>query len=231
MSDRPAGAGPRIEPYGDAAALVIFGDEVDPAISSTVRAATLALDGLRSTHRGLGPAVAAYMSVLVPFDPLVVGFEEVGRLAAEALDDPRLLEEPREPLLVEVPTHYGGEDGPDLAEVAEAHDLTAEQAIELHAAAVYVVAFLGFMPGLPYMLGGPPELDHPRRPTPRTRVPAGSVAIAGLQGTVYPFATPGGWNLVGRTDLGLWDIRRDPPALLAPGSRVRFVPVTRRGGG
>ncbi len=144
--------------------------------------------------------------------------QAIGALGGAVIDAP-----PDASPIVEVPTHYGGADGPDLREIAEAHGLTIPQAIECHTEALYVVAFLGFMPGFPYMIGGPPEIDHPRRTSPRTAVLAGSVAIAGLQGTVYPFATPGGWNLIGRTDLDIWDVRRDPPALLAPGSRVRFT--------
>ena len=132
----------------------------------------------------------------------------------------------RERPIIEIPTRYDAVAGPDLQEVAEAHGITVMQAIECHTDALYVVAFIGFMPGFPYMTGGPAELDHPRRATPRTRVPAGSVAIAGLQGTVYPFATPGGWNLIGRTDRPMWDVRRNPPALLAAGSRVRFTQTT-----
>jgi KipI family sensor histidine kinase inhibitor len=215
---------PRIGPYGDSALLLTFGDGIDEAVSRQVREAARALRRLRDDHGGIGAPVAAYASILLPFDPLAKSAEAAARLALDALA--AVASEDREKVqpVVEVPTRYGGDDGPDLREVAEAHGLTVPQAIECHAGAAYVVAFLGFMPGFPYMIGGPAELDHPRRPTPRTRVAAGSVAIAGIQGTVYPFASPGGWNLVGRTDVRPWDAQREPPALFAPGSRVRFVP-------
>lgn len=115
-------------------------------------------------------------------------------------------------------------DGPDLPEVAAATGLSVEEVVERHAAPLYVVAFCGFAPGFGYLDGLDPLLRLPRRGTPRTRVPAGSVAIADEFAGVYPGASPGGWHLLGRTDAVLWDVERDPPALLAPGTRVRFRP-------
>jgi inhibitor of KinA len=215
----------RIEPFGDSALLITFGNQIDAAVTRRVRDATHALEQLRTSHPDIGAPVAAYAAVLLPFNPLVVGPDEAVGLTIDALERAVVADPVRETPIIEIPTRYSGVDGPDLREVADAHGITVPQAIECHTNALYVVAFIGFMPGFPYMIGGPPELDHPRRATPRTRVPAGSVAIAGLQGTVYPFATPGGWNLIGRTDHHMWDTRRNPPALLAPGSRVRFTPA------
>lgn len=219
---------PRIEPYGDSAVLITLDDRIDEMVCARVREVARALGRLREGRPDIGAPVAAYASVLVPFDPLTMSVDEASRLALHAVSGAVAAGPEGDTPVVEIPTRYGGADGPDLEEVAGAHGLTVAQAIECHAGATYVVAFLGFMPGFPYMIGGPPELDHPRRPTPRTRVAAGSVAIAGIQGTVYPFASPGGWNLIGLTDLRPWDANREPPALLAPGSRVRFVPVTGR---
>jgi KipI family sensor histidine kinase inhibitor len=108
--------------------------------------------------------------------------------------------------------------------VAERTSLTPEQVVEAHASVDYACFFLGFTPGFGYLGVLPPELELPRRDEPRTRVPAGSVAIAGRQTAVYPSPTPGGWHLIGHTDAVLWDVHRDPPALLTPGDRVRFVP-------
>ncbi|GAA2730376.1 5-oxoprolinase subunit PxpB [Actinocorallia aurantiaca] len=122
---------------------------------------------------------------------------------------------------VEVPVVY---DGADLAEVAELTGLTVDEVVARHSAAEYTVAYLGFSPGFGYLTGIDPVLRVPRRRTPRTSVPAGSVAIAGPYAAVYPSASPGGWRLLGRTDLVLWDVRRDPPSLLGPGDRVRFSP-------
>jgi KipI family sensor histidine kinase inhibitor len=117
---------------------------------------------------------------------------------------------------------YGGESGPDLDAVAEHAGLSRDDVIARHAAAEYTVAMLGFAPGFPYLLGLDRALQVPRRPSPRTRVPAGSVAIGGAQTGIYPRELPGGWHLIGRTPLVLFDPAREPPCLLAPGDRVRF---------
>ena len=128
--------------------------------------------------------------------------------------------EPRGGEPVEIPVDY---DGSDLAEVANRTGLTEDDVVRRHAGAVYVVAFIGFAPGFAYLVGGDPALRVPRRDTPRTKVPAGSVALAGEFTGVYPREAPGGWQLIGRTDVTLWDLAQDPPALLPPGASVRFV--------
>lgn len=116
-------------------------------------------------------------------------------------------------------------DGDDLEEVAERTNMSVDEVVARHSEAAFTVAFCGFAPGFAYLDGLPPELHVPRRPTPRTRVPAGSVAIAAGFSAVYPSASPGGWNLLGRSDITLFDVDRDPPALLVPGTHVRFVPT------
>ncbi|MDQ1688095.1 MAG: hypothetical protein QOK42_1070 [Frankiaceae bacterium] len=122
-------------------------------------------------------------------------------------------------VLVEVPVHY---DGRDLSDI---NGLDSDEVIALHSASTYTVAFIGFAPGFPYCRGLHPRLETPRLVTPRPSVPAGSVAIAGSWCAIYPTASPGGWRLLGRTDLVLFDAESEPPALLQPGSKVRFVPV------
>jgi KipI family sensor histidine kinase inhibitor len=124
--------------------------------------------------------------------------------------------------LIEIPVCYGGDCGPDLAEVAAHVGLHCDEVIARHSAAEYRVAMLGFAPGFPYLFGLDASLHLPRRASPRTRVPAGSVAIGGAQTGIYPRELPGGWQIIGRTPLTLFDPARDPPALLAPGQRVRF---------
>lgn len=126
--------------------------------------------------------------------------------------------------LVEVPTRY---DGADLAAVAELWEMTTREVVDLHTSTEMLVAFCGFAPGFAYCTGLPDRLAVPRRDTPRTRVPAGSVGLAGAFTGVYPTASPGGWRLIGRTDLTLWDPSREQPATLSPGARVRFVEVGR----
>lgn len=219
---------PRIAPFGEAAWLVELGDGVDEGLAARVHALAADVEAERSGHlRGAGRPVPAFGSLLLTFDPGRIGATEVrdvlAELAAEALARPAG-GWPDGPV-VEIAVRYGGEVGPDLEAVASATGLDPGQVVELHAGVAYRVLMLGFAPGFAYLGTLPPELELPRRPEPRLRVPAGSVAIAGRQTAVYPFATAGGWHLLGRTDLGLWDAGSDPPARLQPGDRVRFVPA------
>jgi KipI family sensor histidine kinase inhibitor len=220
-----SGGPPRIVPFGEAALLVELGGGID--VDANRRAHAIAA-AIRADDTGWwGRPVPAYDTVLVTFDPLLTsGDAAVERLAAllgalpEAAPADAAYAAP-----IEIPVLYGGPDGPDLDEVAERSGLSPAQVVEAHAGTIYRVFFLGFAPGFAYLGRLPDRIVVPRRPSPRTRVPAGSVAIAGLQTAVYPSAMPGGWNLIGRTDLATWDLRRDPPALLRPGASVRFVPL------
>jgi KipI family sensor histidine kinase inhibitor len=217
----------RVVAFGDAAVLIELGPNADD--SSNRRALALAAAILTDTRddQGYGRPVPGLDSVLVPVDPLQPGVEAaVRRLdelarAASKLDATDVADGP----LVEVAVRYGGPDGPDLDDVAARVGLRANEVVDLHAGTVYRVLFLGFTPGFAYLGDLPERLGLPRLATPRTRVPAGSVAIAGRQTAVYPFSTPGGWRLIGRTDLDIWDATRDRPAALLPGMRVRFVPI------
>jgi KipI family sensor histidine kinase inhibitor len=175
--------------------------------------------GVRNLH-------PAYCSLLVKFDVLKLQHEEVEAILGEYL---ARLEEVKlpEPRMVEIPVCYGGEFGPDLAEVGALRGMTAEQVIELHSSVEYLVYFLGFVPGFAYLGELPEELVTPRLATPRRKVPAGSVGIAGNQTGVYPFATPGGWRLLGRTPLAMFRADREELSLLSIGDRVKFVPISR----
>ena len=210
----------RILPAGDAAVLVEFGDRIDPALNGRALAFAAAI----RTEEPFGPPVPAYASVLVPFDPETISFEEASDrlvgLAAAIGSDPA-----PEGVTIEIPVRYGGADGPDLDDVAALHGLRPGDVVAAHASVEYRVHFLGFLPGFAYLGSVPPEIATPRLGVPRTAVPAGSVGIAGEQTGIYPLPSPGGWRLLGRTDSVLWDPQRDPPALLAPGMRVRFVPI------
>lgn len=223
----PVARGPiRIERFGEAALLVMLGDTVDPAVNERVQRLAAGL-GVRATQlAGLGVPVPAYASVLLPFDPSVLDEASVREEIALALEsaDARATRANRGGI-VRVPVRYGGPDGPDLAEVAARTRRSEADVVRLHAGVEYRVFCVGFVPGFPYLGLVPEELALPRRATPRLRVPAGSVAIAGRQTGIYPADTPGGWHLIGRTDLPVWDPRREPPSLLEAGVRVRFVPV------
>ncbi|MET8181098.1 allophanate hydrolase subunit 1 [Streptomyces sp. NPDC005336] len=149
------------------------------------------------------------------------GLDDPGRLAAE-LPTWRIPPLRRgDSKTVEVPVRY---DGPDLAEVAEVWGVTPEEAVRVHSGTEFRVAFCGFAPGFGYLTGLPERYQVPRRATPRTRVPVGSVALAGPYTGVYPRSSPGGWQLIGTTDAVLWNAAREPAALFAPGTRVRFAP-------
>jgi inhibitor of KinA len=161
----------------------------------------------------------AYRSVLVVFDPVRTDEDTLRReFAAARLQD---MDMP-DPRLVEIPVRYAG---PDLEDVAAYHAITPERVIELHSGAKYTVSFLGFVPGFAYLSGLPKEIAIPRLETPRTHVPAGSVGIAGEQTGIYPFITPGGWRVIGHTDVKMFETNREPMSLLDIGDRVRFVRI------
>lgn len=193
--------------YGESAVLAELPSERTPA---AVAAALAGRDGIVD-------AVPGACTVLVEFDPRLWTPDTV-TAAIDAADDAGTVAAGH----VDVSVRY---DGPDLDTVAQLCGIDADEVIRLHAAARYTVAFCGFAPGFAYLTGLDPVLHVPRRDEPRTSVPAGSVAVAGEFSAVYPRSSPGGWRLLGRTDLQLWDADRDPPALLVPGTTVRFVPT------
>lgn len=168
----------------------------------------------------------AYCSLLVKFNPIKLRHDELEQILKGYLQ--RLgdfaLPSPRE---VEIPVCYGGDYGPDLNEVSALRGITPEQVIELHSSPTYLVYFLGFVPGFAYLGEVPEALVTPRLAAPRRSVPAGSVGIAGNQTGVYPFSTPGGWRLLGRTPLSIFRPERKELSLLSLGDRVRFIPISR----
>jgi KipI family sensor histidine kinase inhibitor len=220
------GSSPTLSPLGDGAVLIVLGDAIDDEVNGRVHAVAAAVGALHGRDPRFGPPVPAYASVLVPVDPLDPGvetaIEQIRPVVAAAARG--TVAGPDDGAPIELPTRYGGADGPDLDDVAALHDLRPAHVVELHASVDYRVHFLGFAPGFAYLAAVPAAIATPRLATPRLRVPAGSVAIAGEQTAVYPFDSPGGWRLIGRTDVRVWDLARDPPALLLPGRRVRFVP-------
>ena len=216
--------GLRILPAGDSALLVQLESRIDPAISSAV----IALAGALEERFGaiLRDIVVGYCSVTVYFNPLSIDVAWLESVIAEtakgAVDG-----EPAAGPLLEVPVCYGGDLGPDLPTVARFAGCSEEAAIALHSEATYRVYVVGFVPGFPYMASVDPRLALPRRSSPRTRVPAGSVAVAAGQTGIYPAETPGGWHLIGRTRVKPYDPDRAEPFLFKPGDQVRFVPIDR----
>lgn len=214
----------RIERHGDVALELRCADAISPAASARVHAAMAALQA--AALPAVEEVVPGYVGLTVLLRELPRGEREraeaeVRRVvvaAGEGGPESRAR-------IVRVPVAYGGAAGPDLGFVAERTGLSAETVIARHAAAEYRVAFIGFLPGFPYLMGLDPALHVPRRATPRTRVPAGSAAIGGAQTGIYPVASPGGWHVIGRTAIRLFDPAAAQPSLLRAGDRVRFVPV------
>ena len=202
-------------PASDRSLLLSFGDEISPETHRAVLGMMRLLQDLPEA-RNLHPA---YASILVDFDPLAISHARM-EAALRALDARRQEVALPEPRCLAIPVRY---DGPDLADVAALNGLAVEEVVRIHSSAEYLVYFLGFSPGFPYLGGLPRAIATPRLPSPRKHVPAGSVAIGGDQTGVYPLASPGGWRIIGRTELKLFDPERNPPALLAMGDRVRFV--------
>jgi KipI family sensor histidine kinase inhibitor len=204
----------RVVAFGESALLVELEQRIDPAIAG--RAAAIAD---RWEALGHGAAIPTYASVLLRFDPLALDPQAAEDAARAILDAPGSFGAGR---LVEIPTRY---DGPDLDDVARLSGLSTREVVDAHTSREHLACFLGFMPGFAYCGGLDPRIVAPRLPSPRTRVPAGSVAVVDGQTAVYPVASPGGWRLIGTTDVAVFDPRRDPPALIHPGDRVRFVDV------
>jgi KipI family sensor histidine kinase inhibitor len=218
----------QIEPLGNSALLIRFGNRIATAMNARALAVTAAL--LQANLPGVHDVAPAYASVCVQYDPMIwadpthvqLPFARIALRISGLVDNAALAHTPAMRTTIEIPVCYGGDFGPDLDGLAQHARLAVREVAARHCASDYRVAMLGFAPGFPYLLGLDPTLHAPRRTTPRTHVAAGSVAIGGAQTGIYPRESPGGWLLIGRTPLTLFDPARESPALLAPGQRVRF---------
>ncbi len=216
-------AGARIVPLGDSAVLVQMGDQIDFEVNQRLHA----LEALLHSEwlAGATETVPAYTSLLVCYDPLVLDYTQVAQWLSSHVDrlNASFLRKSRR---FEVPVRYGGDDGPDLEFVASYHHLTPSQVARIHAGRIYLIYMMGFTPGFPYMGKLDEAIVTPRLETPRTHVPQGTVAIAGAQTGIYPLDSPGGWRLIGRTSLTLFDPQAASPFLFNPGDEVNFVVET-----
>jgi len=208
---------PRLHLLGDAALLCEL-----PAPATLVQQQRIwALAAEAREWPGVGEVLPGMNNLTLTFDPTAI---ELDALTAQVLEAwPKLSAKAVEGRLVEIPVAYGGEHGPDLGDVAAHTGLTPAEVVRRHSAGEYVVYLLGFLPGFAFMGGLAPELATPRRAEPRTAVPARSVGIGGEQTGIYPLVSPGGWQLIGRTSLEMFDPAAESPTLLRPGDRVRFV--------
>ncbi len=211
---------PQIVHMGENALLVSYGSRISHALNKQVRSLGQAISD--SDLPGIIGIVPAFASVLICFDPLKCPEGELRRALDHSLET-ELVAEDNPGRAHIIPARYGGSEGPDLEEIAAEHDLAVSEVIRLHTQHPYTVYFLGFLPGFAYMGRVSSKIGSSRLRTPRVRVPAGSVGIAGLQTGIYPCASPGGWRIIGRTSCRVWDASAREPALFAPGDRVRFV--------
>lgn len=212
----------RLLPVGDGALSVELGGAVDPGLNRLVRALLVALE--ETCTPGILEMVPTYRSLLIQYDPSRIPLRSLVRLIRRLEAGLSHVQLPAS-RLVEVPTYYGPPYGPDLADVARMTKMDEGQVINMHAGVEYEVYMLGFTPGFCYLGGLPAPLAVSRLSTPRIDVRPGSVGIGGNQTGIYSVPGPGGWRLIGWTPLKLWDTDRDPPYLLSPGDRLRFVPV------
>jgi len=208
---------------GDRAVVVEYGDTIDEATNRRVRLLAAALS-LRHDP-GIVELVPTYRSLMVHYDPLRVTQDEVETIVLEAEQHLADVVLPR-PKVVEIPTAYGGDYGPDLGDVAAWAGIPADEVIAIHSGREYLVYMMGFMAGFPYLGGLSPRIAMPRLSSPRTKVPTGSVGIAQEQTGIYPTETPGGWRLIGWTPVRIFDATSDPPVLFEAGDYIRFVPTT-----
>jgi inhibitor of KinA len=211
-------------PLGDSAIVIQLGNE----ISEITRQHILSIGNFLEEYsfEGFIEYVPAFTTVTLFYDPLVTDYETVEPLLEEMLEELGEEEIKADTLTVNIPVLYGGLSGPDLSFVATHAGISEAEVIALHTSAEYLVYMIGFAPGFPYLSGLNEKIAVPRKETPRSKIPAGSVGIAGLQTGVYPIETPGGWQVIGQTPIKLFDAERHPPALLKAGGKLRFVAIT-----
>lgn len=214
---------PRFLSGGDRAIFIELGDSIDPDVNQRVRNLKLAIE--KAGIPGVVESVPSYRSLLVYFEPLQISAPEFRETIGNLLKSLTSGESP-ERRLIEIPTTYGGEFGPDLELVASHNNLSDAEVVRLHSSTRYLIYMIGFMPGFPYLGGMSPDIATPRKTTPRLKIPAGSVGIAGNQTGIYPAESPGGWQIIGRTPLELFHPTREPPSILQAGDYLTFVSVT-----
>jgi len=216
----------RYLPFGDSALIVEFGDVISLEINRKVVALNEAI--LKAKIQGIEELVPTYRSLLVRYNPLKTTYEQLVFCIKDVEKRLRKSQIKVKGKKIIIPVVYGEEYGPDLTYVAQYHNLTEEQVIKLHSEKEYKVYMIGFVAGFPYLGEVVDDIATPRLETPRLKVPAGSVGIAEKQTGIYPCEAPGGWRIIGRTPLKLFNPMQQPPALLKPGDTVKFKPISEK---
>lgn len=207
---------------GDSSLVMEFGNTISPLINAKIRSLVNSIE--KSNIAGIKELIPTYRSIQVIYDPLCIGYEEliqklteIGNSIGEGETDSYRI--------VEIPTLYGGEYGPDIDFVAKHNGISVEEVIKIHSSTDYLLYMLGFTPGFGYLGGMSEKIAAPRLQIPRTKIPAGSTGVAGTQTGIYPIDSPGGWQLIGRTPIKLYDPLANPPVLLNAGDYIRFTPI------
>lgn len=211
-----------IVPSGDRAVTVYLGNSIDPQTSQRVLSLVKDLDNQRV--ESILDIVPAYASVLVLYDPLKISMADLSRRIEKAASNQETLKE-SSGNIIEIPVFYGGEYGPDMNFVVECTNFSENEIISIHSETLYRTYMIGFTPGFPYLGGLDSKLHIPRRKTPRNSIPAGSVAIAEGQTGIYPVESPGGWHIIGKTPVTLFDSTLNPPTLVSIGDSIKFIPM------
>lgn len=209
---------------GDSSLIIELGNEISPIINYNLKKITDYLDSLK--HPAIKDLLPTYRSVIVYYDPLLITFEELKDIVEKncKIDDTNV--DSMKKFIVEIPVLYGGEYGPDIENITTHNNLSIEEVIKIHTSGEYLVYMLGFTPGFPYLGGMDKRIATPRLKTPRTKIPGGSVGIAGEQTGVYPIESPGGWQLLGRTPLNFFDPNNEKPFLINAGEYIKFVQIS-----
>jgi len=208
---------------GDCGLLVEYGNAIDPAVNQKVRSMAIVLQNYMPS--GVIEIIPTYRSILIYYDPLITNLSMLKETLTDLESGLSEIKIPP-PKVVEIPVCYGGDYGPDMEHVAQSHNLTLQEVINLHSEPEYLIYMVCFSPGFPFLVGLPELLHTPRLKTPRTLVPKGSVGIANGQTGVYPIASPGGWQLIGKTPISLFSPERSTPILYQAGDRIRFKPIS-----
>ena len=214
---------PTISPVGDRAISIDFGQVIDPTINRHIRQTIERIKELQL--EGIIELVPTYCALLVEYDAMLYSYSEICNIIEPTLEEGMTNTTNELVTVVEVPTVYGGEFGPDLSFVASHNHLSEDEVISIHSGTDYLVYMLGFIPGFTYLGGIDPRIATPRLSSPRTLIPAGSVGIAGEQTGTYPADSPGGWQIIGRTPVTMYDMSKAQAALLNAGDYVRYVPI------
>jgi KipI family sensor histidine kinase inhibitor len=215
---------PEFFPLGDTAFIVRFGNAISVQTHKVLRAYKIKVE--KANVCGVTAVVPAYTDLMVCYNPMVISFSDLvselkklyNETGQEAIEQSRI---------VKIPVLYGGEFGPDIEYVAKHNEISVKEVIRLHSSTKYLIYMLGFTPGFCYLGGLPQEIATPRKAVPRKKITAGSVGIAGMQTGIYPIDSPGGWQLIGRTPVEVFNINRKPEVLFEAGNYIQFVPVTK----